>query len=126
MHLNKANERGSARSNFIIVMLIIGAIGYGGYIYVPVKYHEYLFKDWMQHTVDVAVAAGYKPDWVSNQLTKSLAEYDVPSDAVVTPANRDNRVEVRVQYTRTIEFPGYSYQYEFDHTARSSAFLTFK
>ena len=126
MRLSRVNERGSARLKFIIVMLMIGLVGYCGYIYVPVKYHESLFKDWMQHTVDVAVASGYKPDWVSNQLTKSLPEYDVPADAVITPVNRDNRVEVRVQYTRTIEFPGYSYQYEFDHTARSSAFLTFK
>ena len=126
MRLDRTNERGSARLKFIIVMLIIGATGYCGYIYVPVKYNESLFKDWMQHTVDVAVASGYRPDWVSNQLTKSLPDYDVPADAVISPVYRDNRVEVRVQYTRTIEFPGYSYQYEFDHTAKSSAFLTFK
>jgi hypothetical protein len=126
MRLDKVNERGSARLNFFIVMLIIAAVGYCGYVYVPVKYNETLFKDWMQHTVDVAVASGYKPDWVSNQIVKSLPEYDVPSDALIAPSTHDNRVEVRVQYTRTIEFPGYSYQYEFDHTARSSAFLTFK
>jgi hypothetical protein len=59
-------------------------------------------------------------------MKKSLEEYSVPPDAVIEPATRDNRVEVRVQFTRTIEFPGYNYQYEFDHTARSTAFLTFK
>ncbi|HEY8225011.1 MAG TPA: hypothetical protein VIG25_07030 [Pyrinomonadaceae bacterium] len=126
MHFHKTDERGSARVNFIIVLLVLGAIGYCGYLYVPVMYREYLFKDWMQHTVDVASASGYKPDWVSDQLTKSLPEYDVPADALITPANRDNRVEVRVQYIRKIEFPGYTYQYQFDHTARSTAFLTFK
>jgi hypothetical protein len=126
MDVHRSSERGAARLKLLIFLAILGAVGYGMYIYVPVAYREYLFKDRMQHAVDVAVASGYKPDWVSDQLKKSLEEYSVPPDALITPANRDNRVEVRVQYTRTIEFPGYTYQYEFDHTARSTAFLTFK
>lgn len=126
MDVHRSSERGSARLKLLIFLVILGAVGYGMYIYVPVVYQEYMFKDWMQHTVDVASASGHKPDWVSDQVKKSLAEYSVPPDALITPANRDNRVEVRVQYTRTIEFPGYTYQYEFDHTARSTAFLTFK
>ena len=105
---------------------MVGAIGYIGYLYVPIAYQAYLFKDWMQHTVDVAIASGYQPAWVNDQLKKSLPEYDIPPEAVITPLTRDNRIEVRVQYTRTIEFPGYTYQYVFDHTARSTAFLTFK
>ena len=126
MDLHRSSERGSARLKLLIFLLVVGAIGYAMYLYVPVAYHAYLFKDWMQHTVDVASASGYQPTWVNDQLTKSLPEYEVPSDAIITPATRDNRIEVRVQYTRTIEFPGYTYQYQFDHTARSSAFLTFK
>ena len=126
MHVHGSSERGSARLKLLVFLLVLGAIGYGMYLYVPVAYQAYLFKDWMQHTVDVAVTTGRKPEWVSDQLKKSLEEYSVPPDAFIAPANRDNRVEVRVQYTRTIEFPGYTYQYEFDHTARSTAFLTFK
>ena len=126
MDLHRSSERGAARLKLLIFLLVVGAIGYVGYLYVPVAYQAYLFKDWMQHIVDVASASGYQPVWVNDQLKKGLPEYDIPSDAVITPATRDNRIEVRVQYTRTIEFPGYTYQYEFDHTARSSAFLTFK
>jgi len=126
MDLHRSSERGAARLKLLIFLLVVGAIGYIGYLYVPVAYQAYLFKDWMQHTVDVAIAAGYQPAWVNDQLKKSLPEYDIPPEAVITPATRDNRIEVRVQYTRTVEFPGYTYQYEFDHTARSTAFLTFK
>lgn len=126
MDLHRSSERGAARLKLLIFLLVAGAIAYAMYLYVPVAYHAYLFKDWMQHTVDVASASGYQTTWVNDQLTKSLPEYEVPSDAIITPATRDNRIEVRVQYTRAIEFPGYTYQYEFDHTARSSAFLTFK
>lgn len=126
MNSHRSTERGTARLKFLIVLLILGAIGYGLYLYVPVAYHAYAFKDLMQHNVNVAVASGHPPNWVADQLTKSLAEYSIPQDAVILPAARDNRVEVRVTYTQPIEFPGYTFQYEFDHTARSTAFLSIK
>lgn len=122
----RSGERGGSRLKFLIVMLILGSAAYAGYLYIPVAYQAYTFKDLMQHDVDVAVAAGYQPAWVSDQLVKSLPEYQVPANAVITSNLRDNRLEVRVQFIRSIEFPGFTYQYEFDYTAKSTAFLTFK
>ena len=126
MDKRRSNERGSGRLKFLLVVLILAAVGYAGYLYVPVAYHDYLFRDLMQHDVDVAAANGYKPSWVGDQLTKSLPEYDIPPDAVITPIQQDDRIEVHVQYVKTVEFPGYTYQYEFDHTVKSTPFLTFK
>jgi hypothetical protein len=126
MKVSRSNERGGARLKFLIVMIIIAAVAYAGYIFVPVAYQAYLFKDLMQHYVDVAAAQGYQQSWVGDQLTKSLPEYDIPRDATITPTQQDNRVEVRVQFTRALEFPGYTYQYEFDHTARSTPFISTK
>jgi hypothetical protein len=122
----RKGERGAARAKLLIFLVIAGAMIYAGYLYLPVAYDAYLFKDLMQHNVDVAVTQGYQPSWVQDQLTKSLAEYNVPANAIITPVQRDQRVEVRVQFTRPIELPGYTYQYEFDHTAKSTAFLTIK
>lgn len=122
----KKGARGNARLKFFLVMAVIGLIALIGYKSLPVLYQAYLFKDLMQHNVDVAATQGYQMTWVRDQLTKSLPEYDIPQNAVITPTQRDNRVEVRVQYSWAIEFPGYTYQYEFDHTAKSTPFLTFK
>jgi hypothetical protein len=116
----------SSRLKFLIVLAVIGSLAYAGYIFVPVAYQAFLFKDLMQHDVDVAAAQGYQPAWVGEQLTKAAAEYGVPQDAVITTEQRDSRMEVRVQFTRPLEFPGYTYQYEFDHTARSTPFLVTK
>ena len=124
--ISSTRERGSARLKFLLVMAIIGVLAYSGYLFLPIAYQAYLFKDLMQHDVDVAGAQGYPPSWVRDQLSKSATEYGVPADAQITPAQRDNRLEVRVQFTRPIPFPGYTYQYEFDHTAKSTAFLTYK
>jgi hypothetical protein len=126
MDKQRPNERGSSRLKFLLVMIVVASVGYASYLFIPVAYQNYLFRDLMQHDVDVAAASGYPVSWVEEQLTKSLPEYDIPKDAVISSMQRDSRVEVRVRYTRLIQFPGYTYEYEFDHTARSTAFLTFK
>jgi Ca2+/H+ antiporter len=125
-NMPRTGERGSARLNFLIVMALICVAAYAVYLYFPVAYDAYLFKDLMQHKVDVASAQGYAPAWVGDQLTKSAPEYNVPPEAFITPSQEDNRTQVRVQFTRAIEFPGFTYQYEFDHTAKSTEFLTMK
>src|SRR3954469_3277112 len=107
-------------------MALMATTAYMGYLYVPVAYHAYLYKDLMQHYADVAAAQGYQPSCAGEQLVKSAGECEVPWNAVITPAQRDNRIEVRVQFVRVIEFPGYTYNYEFDQTVKSTAFLSFK
>ena len=124
--MQRSGERGSANLKFVIVMAIIVVTAYAGYLYVPVAFQANTFKELMQHYADVAVAQGYPPSWAREQLMKSAAEYEVPANAIITPAQRDNRLEVRVQFVRVIEFPGYTYNYEFDHTVKSTAFLAFK
>ena len=124
--VTRSSERGGARLKFLIVAVILGLVAYSGYVFLPVAYDAYLYKDLMQHNVDVASVSGYPPTWVKDQLTKSGSEFNVPADAVITATQSDNRVVVRVQFTRQVPFPGYTYNYEFDHTAKSTAFLTIK
>lgn len=124
--MRRSSERGSSRLQFLIVMAVLGAGAYAGFLYIPVAYRAHTYKDLMQHYADVAVAQGYPPSWAGEQLLKNSAEYEVPATAVITPSQRDNRVQVRVQFVQPIEFPGYTYNYEFDHTVKSTAFLAFK
>ena len=119
-------QRGSARLKFLLVITIIGVSAYAAYLYVPVAYQAYLLRDKMQHDVDVAATQGYPVSWVHDQLVKSASEYDMPADAVILPAQKDNRVEVQVRFIRPIAFPGYTYEYQFDYTAKSTAFLSGK
>ena len=121
-----AGERGSARLKFILFMAVVIVGAYAAYLFIPVIYHAHVWKDLMQHKVDVAATQGYTAQWVNDQLKKSAGEYGIPADAVIAATPQDQRIQVRVQYTKLIEFPGYTYQYEFDHTAKSTEFLTFK
>jgi hypothetical protein len=124
--ISRATERGSARLKFILAVAIIGLIVYAGYLFIPVAYQAYLLKDLMQHDVDAAVAMGHPPSWVKDQLVRSGPDYGMPADAVVTSTQQDNRIEARVQFSRPIEFPAYTYHYDFDHTVKSATFLSFK
>ena len=122
----KPSERGGARLKFIIFLVIFVAVVYGGYVYIPIALDAYYFKDVMQNKADVAVTQGYDPSWVKDQLVKMESEYHVPPDAIITAGQKDNRVEVRAQFTRPISILGFTYNYDFDYTARSTAFLTIK
>ena len=124
--MQRSGERGSASLKFLIVMAILGATAYAGYLYVPVAFNAATYKDLMQHYTDLAATQGHPASWAGEQLAKAGPEYGVPPDAVFTPVARDGRIEVRVQFVKVIEFPGYPYNYEFDYTVKSTAFLTFK
>jgi hypothetical protein len=122
----KSNERGGARLKFVIAMAIFVIVVYAGYLYVPVAVDAYYFKDVMQNKVNLAAAQGYEAGWIKDQLVKGGAEYNVPTDAIISPVQKDGRVEVRVQFTRPITGPGFTYNYDFDYTAKSTTFLTIK
>lgn len=124
--LKKQGERGGARLKFIIAMTVFAVVVYAGYLYLPVAYDAYYLKDAMQNKVDMAATQGFEATWVKDQLDKSKAEYHVPPEAIITPARNDNRMEVRVQFTRPISFPGFTYNYEFDYTAKSTNFFAIK
>jgi hypothetical protein len=124
MNSMRNKELGGARLKLVIALAIIAVVGYTGYLYVPVAVDAYYFKDSMQNKVNLAAAQGHDTAWLSDQISKSKSEFHVPDDAVITPAQKDGRLEVRVQFTRPIPTPLFTYNYNFDHTAQSTSFLT--
>ncbi|MGH9874898.1 MAG: hypothetical protein ACRD9S_20785 [Pyrinomonadaceae bacterium] len=123
----RRSEQGGARLKFLIVAAIIGSVGYAGYQLIPVFYRDYQIKDLMQNDVNNAANLGKPSSWIKDQLLKNSEEYGIPADAIITPQLQpDNRMEVRVQFTLPVEFPGFVYNHEFDYTAKSATFLTVK
>lgn len=122
----RKSEQGGSRLKFLIVVAIIACVVYVGYQFIPVVYRDYQIKDLMRNDVDAAAALGKPAAWVKEQLVKNSADYGIPADAAITPQQLDNRMEVRVQFKKPIEFPGFVYNYEFDYTAKSATFLSFK
>ena len=120
----RRGERGEARIKFLVTIGLLAILAYAGYQYIPVAIYNYQFKDSMQQTVDKAVALGKNGEWAKTQLEASFASFGVPPDATITTAQRDGRLEMRVQFTRSIQLPFYTYQDDFDHTVKSTDLLT--
>jgi hypothetical protein len=121
---NPRDEYGGARLKLIVFMIIFGVILYAGYLYIPVAVDAYYYKDTMQNLVNQAAATGNSADWLKEQLIKNGPDYHVPSNAAITAGVQDKRWTAHVQFTRPITTPVYTYNYEFDHTAQSTTFLT--
>jgi hypothetical protein len=127
--MKKRNERGAARLKFIIVLVVVALVGYMGFQYIPVAYQSYTFKKFMDESADKAAASTLpseqKGSWLENELRTNAKDYGVPADARMTHIFQNNRMEVTVTFTRQINLlPGFAYQYNFNHTAKSSTFLT--
>lgn len=118
------NQTGGARLKLVIALAIIAVVAYAGFLYVPVAVDAYYFKDAMNNKVNLAAAQGYDTSWLTDQISKSKAEFHVPDDAIITPAQKEGRLEVRVRFTRPISFRLFTYNYDFDYTAQSTIFLT--
>jgi hypothetical protein len=119
-------ERGGTRLKFLIVVALLAAVAYSGYNYIPVAYQAYLFKDYMQTTVDKATALGQPADWVVTQLKASGAQYDVPPNADVKAQMNNGRMEATVRFSKPIALPFYTYLYTFNNTVRSTDLFTQK
>jgi hypothetical protein len=124
--LQNRSERGGAQLKLIIFIAIVAIAAYAAYMYIPVAVDAYYFKDAMQNKVNLAAAQGYDTAWLADQVSKSKGEYHVPDDAVITPTQNEGRVQCRVQFSRPISFPGFTYNYDFDYTAQSTSFLGVK
>lgn len=120
------SELGGAQLKLIIFIAVVAIVAYAAYMYIPVAVDAYYFKDAMQNKVNLAAAQGYDTAWLADQVSKSKGEFHVPDDAVITPSQTEGRMRCRVQFSRPISYPGFTYNYDFDYTAQSTSFLTIK
>lgn len=120
----RAREFGGSRFNFLLVLALIAAVAYAAYQYVPVAYQASQFKVFMQDTVDSAVITDKNAAWAEDQIRRSLKNYNIPPEALVTVVNREARLEAHVEYIVPVPLLVKTYEYKFDHTTRSSNLLT--
>jgi hypothetical protein len=120
----RATEHGGSRFNLLLTVVIIAAVGYAGYQYVPVAYQASQLKVFMKDTVDNAVVTDKNAAWAEDQLRRNLKNYSAPETALITVANREAHLEAHVEYSVPIPLLVTTYQYKFDHTARSAGVMT--
>lgn len=128
---NRKSERGGAGVKLLLVALVLGLLANAGYQYVPVAYEGANFKQEMQTAVinGVSMPAIGKTsvDIVKEKILSAARTNNLPSNSVIQVRQLSNTVQAHVTYSKPVPvlpFGLYTRNYEFDHTATPSGFLT--
>jgi hypothetical protein len=128
---DRHNERGEGKVKLIIVLVILFLAGWAGFNYIPVAYQGQAFKQEMDTAILQAMglptASGDPVAWTKQRLTRTGQEYNIPEDAIIDVklAKGGGAVEATVKFKRPVALlPFYTYEYEFDYTAKPGGFLT--
>ncbi|MGI8670462.1 MAG: hypothetical protein ACR2J3_11570 [Aridibacter sp.] len=127
----KNNEKGSAGSKLLLVLVVIVLIANAGYHYIPTAYDGENFKQDMGTAVIQGITmpstAGKPIDIVKRKLNNAAVSNNLPSDAYINVTEKNNVITARVFYVKKIPvlpFGIYEYDYIFDHSATPNGFLT--
>jgi hypothetical protein len=129
---HRNSERGGAGVKFLLVVLGLFFAAHAGFAYVPAAYQAEDYKQRMHELVTNAFAmpnsSGSNPEVVKQRLRSYANEYGVPTDALIKVDRMDNgALKAQVKFVKQIEllpFNLFRYNYEFDHTATPTGFLT--
>ena len=114
-------QRGEGQLGCIFGLIVLLAGGFFAYKLIPVKVKA---ADLRQTITDSARSAGRLKD---PQITKEILDKAEELELPVTKENikirrRANEIDVEVTYTVPIEFPGYTFNWNFHHTADNPIF----
>ncbi len=118
-HLRQRGE-GRAGCMFWVVVLIVGALI--GFKVVPVKFASAKFYDYMYEQAKYAQKA--KPDEIKKIILRKARELRLPVDPkAVVVKKRGGRILIQAEYTVELEFPGYTYVWNFEEEIDEPIFI---
>lgn len=119
---NRAAERGSGNLGCILwaLVLIIGAMV--AWKAIPVKIASAEMYDHMEEIAKFS--AKTPPDELKKQIVAKATELRLPIDKEQIKVQRvGDSIRMQVTYTVPLEFPGYTYDWHFDHQVERSIFI---
>jgi len=128
----QSRERGGAGVKLAIVLVVLFLVGHAGYNYIPVAYQCAEYKEKMSEVVMQAYAMPNTPlnslENVKAKLRKFGAENGVPANAIIKVDKlSEGAMRAHVTFIKQVDilpFGIYRYDYNFNHTAQPTGFLT--
>lgn len=124
------SERGSAKINFILVLMAFSLVVNAGYNYLPVAYNAQAFKQEMQAAVSQGISVtpttGTPVAVTKQRLAKSVMSHALPPDTYIEVKMVNNLLQARVYFVKKVPvlpFGAYDYTYTFDERAATNGFL---
>jgi hypothetical protein len=127
---NRENERGSAGTKMIIVVVVLFLVAHAGYKYVPIAYGGQNFQQEMRTAVLQAMALPDKNSPVEvarNQIYKAGLANGMPPGTPIDVKASGGTLMARVKYSQPVTLLPFgfgNYTYEFDYTASPSGFVS--
>ncbi len=119
---HELRQRGEGRAGCIFwvgVLLVTALIGVKA---VPVKYKSSQLFDYMDEQAKFAQQTN--PDQLKKRILRRAQELSLPVDPKkLTVRKRGGRIQIECQYTVPLEFPGYTYYWEFDEVIDEPIFI---
>jgi hypothetical protein len=109
-------ERGGAKLNMLITLLIVGTMGYTSFKIVPVYVENYQLQDSIQTESRFALTGYPKrtPDDVRNDVLKKAQELGLPLRAEDIQVTMNNgSVDIGAEYSVTFDLAVYQWTHDF-------------
>lgn len=123
MRLRNRRERGEGQLGcvFGIIVLLLGILV--AYKMIPVKVKAAEMRDIVQ---DEAKSAGtHRDKQIRETILRKAKDLDLPiedDNLEIERINNNSSIRIEVKYTVPVEFPGYTYQWNFHHKAENPVF----
>lgn len=119
---DQIRQRGEGRAGCVFWVFVLVVAALIGVKVVPVKYASSQFYDFMDEQAKFAQMA--KPDRMKRTILRKANELGLP----VTPKNltverRGGRIKIHATYTVPVQFPGYTYYWNFDELIDEPIFI---
>ncbi len=119
--LIRMNQRGEGKLGCLFGLVILAAVLFVAYKMIPVKVKAAEMRDTI--TDEARSAGGRSVDEVRKQIIQKAIDLDLPIlDSQLTIDRRSDYIKVDVEYTVPVKFPGYTYQWHFQHHAENPVF----
>ncbi len=110
--LRNMRERGEGRIGCLFWGVVLAIVVLVGFKMVPIKYASAQFFDFMYEQAQYAQKTS--PENMKKELMKKARQLEIPLDPKkLTVKKRGGRIQIEAEYTVPVEFPGYTYVWEF-------------
>jgi hypothetical protein len=129
--ISNKSQKGSAGSNLLIVLVVLGLVGHAAYNYIPVGFNGENMKQEMHTAVlsGSAISGGKvnAADVTKNRIMKFAQDNGFPTDLTIDSKMSGSVISSTVRYSQDVNilpFGIYKYKYQFNHTATPAGFIT--
>ncbi|MEW6207544.1 MAG: hypothetical protein AB1631_04200 [Acidobacteriota bacterium] len=118
----RARERGAVKIQTVLTFLIVGMLAFAIIKIAPIYVEQRSIQTKVDELARVSALRNYKPEKVNTEIEKLINDNDLPAGSVTVAVMAENKVHLKLKYTRTIDFLVTQYDWAVDYTAEGRAF----